>query len=469
VAAVTTPDRYAAFTGAAPTGAQGNPYKDLRYLVIEDNEATRQTLRLCIQTLGGFAVSQAQDHADALVRIRRELPDVILCDYILGEGRTGQQLLEQLRRNRELPERAIFIMVTGERAYERVISAVELVPDDYILKPFAPEVLRLRLERVIQRKKAFLHYYALREDGRDDDAIAELDRMVSTPGNAIHRFDILRAKAALQLDAGALAAAATTYQAIVDEHPFPWAKAGLARVYARHHRHDDARSIVDDLIEQVPNYFDAYDLKAEICTRQGAFEEALKTLATASGRTPCNYERKKAMSVAAGRTGDFERARAIMDDVVRNDQLGDHSVAFLDLARSAMDAGDHGQAAALLARAVPQNDRSQDEEARLSRECMSAVMDEASGNERFDRIRAQIAQRKQYSVSAAIDITRAALHFSDLQLANLIAERILSGPDARQAFTELLAIYQHEDLEQPFRDLQKDIVARMVGRRREVG
>lgn len=44
------------------------------------------------------------------------------------------------------------MMVTGEQSYEQVVSAVELVPDDYIIKPFSPDKLLLRLERIVAKK-----------------------------------------------------------------------------------------------------------------------------------------------------------------------------------------------------------------------------------------------------------------------------------------------------------------------------
>jgi DNA-binding response OmpR family regulator len=43
--------------------------------------------------LGGFSVDQAQNFAEARHRIKSAIPDIIVCDYILGSGRTGQQLL----------------------------------------------------------------------------------------------------------------------------------------------------------------------------------------------------------------------------------------------------------------------------------------------------------------------------------------------------------------------------------------
>jgi DNA-binding response OmpR family regulator len=59
----------------------------------------------------------------------------VLCDYNLGDGMDGQELLER-RKTGTLPLSTIWIMITGERKYERVVAAAEMAPDDYILKPF---------------------------------------------------------------------------------------------------------------------------------------------------------------------------------------------------------------------------------------------------------------------------------------------------------------------------------------------
>ena len=104
-----------------------------RFLVIDDLPQARDALRTIAQTIGAFSVEFASNYQDAIYRIRNNAPDVILCDYMLGEGRSGQQLLEELRRFNLLADETIFMMVTGEQSYEQVVSAVELVPDDYII------------------------------------------------------------------------------------------------------------------------------------------------------------------------------------------------------------------------------------------------------------------------------------------------------------------------------------------------
>ncbi len=130
-----------------------------RFLVIDDQPMAREALRTIAQTVGAFAVEFAANYQDALYRIRNNTPDIILCDYILGDGRSGQQLLEELRRFNLLKDEAIFMMVTGEQSYEQVVSAVELVPDDYIIKPFSPDKLLLRLARIMAKKDFFADYY----------------------------------------------------------------------------------------------------------------------------------------------------------------------------------------------------------------------------------------------------------------------------------------------------------------------
>jgi DNA-binding response OmpR family regulator len=127
-------------------------YAKKRFLVIDDQPQARDALRTVAQTLGAFAVEFASNYQDAIYRIRNNAPDIILCDYMLGEGRSGQQLLEELRRFKLLLDETIFMMVTGEQSYEQVVSAVELVPDDYIIKPFSPDKLLLRLERIVAKK-----------------------------------------------------------------------------------------------------------------------------------------------------------------------------------------------------------------------------------------------------------------------------------------------------------------------------
>ena len=213
------------YTDAPAPDDRANSYKALRFLVIDDQKISRQTLRMSVQSMGGFHVDMAPSHGEAMGRIRARMPDVIICDYLLGGSRNGQYLLEKLRRSQALPDRVIFIMVTAEQSYAQVIAAVELVPDDYIIKPFAPEVLRLRLEKAIQRKLAFARFYAFKEANEYAAGLAELDTMLARPDCSNLRYEILRYRTDVLAAAEQNEDTFAAYRSILAEPPFPWARA----------------------------------------------------------------------------------------------------------------------------------------------------------------------------------------------------------------------------------------------------
>ena len=87
------------------------------------------------------------------------------------DGQDGQQLLEDLRHHQLIGLLTIFIMITSEGVYSKVVSAAELTPTDYILKPFTVDVLSARIARAIERRGAFLPAYQLIGQGNLREAI----------------------------------------------------------------------------------------------------------------------------------------------------------------------------------------------------------------------------------------------------------------------------------------------------------
>lgn len=445
----------------------GNPYKELRYLVIEDQEASRKTLQMCIQSMGGSSVDMAQSFHDAINRIQRNMPDVIICDYMLGSGRTGQQLLEDLRRSSRLPDTVSFLMVTAERSYEQVVSAVELAPDDYIIKPFSPETLRVRMERVI-RKKIFFHvFHARKSSGDFDAALAELDALEAAEEGRQYRFDIQRARTETLLAADRVQEALDSYIGIGEIHPFPWALAGQARALRQLSRFDEANEAIDGVLEAAPNYFDAYDLKADICCDLGRFDEAQAVLQKISDRTPRNWQRKRTLSGVAKMNGDFDTARKLIEEVIANDRVAGFPIGDrIELIRTALASGDHALAQKTLVGVTREERETLGPDEWLNVECLEAMLEGGEeGQKHFDRIRAEIA-RTDLPVETALDAIRAAFAFSDRQLADQIAEKLLTGQEARRAFHAMLEIYRKQDMEDHFRQLQRAAAARLLQKKR---
>ena len=79
--------------------------------------------------------------------------DIVLCEHHFGkDSATGQDLLDDLRRNQLLPFSTVFIMVTGEASYAKVAEAAESALDGYLLKPHTASNLGDRLFQARQRK-----------------------------------------------------------------------------------------------------------------------------------------------------------------------------------------------------------------------------------------------------------------------------------------------------------------------------
>lgn len=438
-------------------------YANKRFLVIDDQPLAREGLRAIAQTVGAFAVEFASNYQDAIYRIRNNTPDIILCDYILGDGRSGQQLLEELRRFNLLPDDTIFMMVTGEQSYEQVVAAVELVPDDYIIKPFSPEKLLLRLDRILAKKRFFAAYYKEKRAQEYARALAILQAQRDSEAGRPYRFEILRQQAEVHLAAGDPEAAESAYRDILDNYEFPWARAGVARALHRQNRHSEAREEIERVVERTPHYFDASDLKANICMAQGEHAEAQKILDEVAKKTPRNYLRKRLLAEAATLNGDTETARSIMADVVANDTMpGAVSPADqLTLARNHANADDLIAAEKVLLALRESDVQNLSLAEQASYAALMAVASPEKGKARFAGLRPALLVAELPN-DARLDVLRAALAVDDRELADGQAQTLMAGEDAKKVFGATRKLYALHGREGDFREIQKQVALRRI-------
>lgn len=438
-------------------------YRDMKFLVIDDQPAARQSLRICAQNMGAFSVEFSVGYQDAIGRIRARLPDIILCDYELGDERSGQQLLEELRRLGILPDETVFMMVTAEQSYEQVVAAVELVPDDYIIKPFSPDRLKFRLDRALRRKRFFQPLYRAKENS--DYPLAErfiAEHRESEAGQP-YRFELLRQKAELELKKGDSGAAQSAFEEILALHPFPWAKAGMARSLYAQNRLQEARELVDQVVGSSPLYFDAFDLKARICIDMGDYEEAQKTVAETSQRTKKNYLRKRLLADAALMNGDAETAREAIADVLQND-LTPGAVGTADrlmLVRSHLEAGDMLAAEKAITAVTEKSLETATLDDKSSYQAMRALMAPEKERERFNAMR-EVWLNTPLSTTAQVDIVRAAFVLGDRELASATTAALFASDEIRRVFKLVRGIFETHGMSAAFRDLQKQAALQKI-------
>lgn len=438
-------------------------YSKKRFLVIDDQPQARDALRTVAQSIGAFAVEFASNYQDALYRIRNNSPDIILCDYMLGDGRSGQQLLEELRRFNLLPDETIFMMVTGEQSYEQVVSAVELVPDDYIIKPFSPDKLLLRLDRIVAKKNFFAAYYREKRKQAFARALEILEAQRNSEAGRPYRFEILRQQAEVLLRSGDAKSAETAYRRILDDYEFPWARAGVARSLHKQNRLGEARQEIDRVVAATPHFFDAADLKANICMAQGEHAEAQQILDEVARKTPRNYLRKRLLAEAATLNGDPAAARAALADIIANDSMPG-AIAPKDrlaLARSHVDGNDKIAAEKVLVtmRDAEVQAMPLDEQAGFA--ALLAICSPERGKARFIGLRPALLDT-ELEAATRIDVLRAALSIADHQLADRHAELLMAGPDAKKVFNVIRNQYALHGREKDFREIQKQVALKRI-------
>ncbi|WP_343213259.1 tetratricopeptide repeat protein [Georgfuchsia toluolica] len=395
----------------------------------------------------------------------RHMPSVILCDYDLGKGRNGQQFLEEVRIGKLIPDETIFMMVTAERSYEQVVAAVELAPDDYILKPFTPEALRLRLDRLVRKKLFFTRFFGHKRSNDIDAAVAELDALQARPEGAIYRFEIMRSRAEVLLHADRIDEARSAYETILAIRPFPWAKAGLARCLAAIADNHNARALLEEVIEVAPDYLSAIDLQASVCTALGDYTEAQRMLELGVSRNPANWKRQRKLSDAAVANGDMVTARKAMDTVIRlaNTPGALGSADLIAMARLQAEKGDATAAAATLARIPEEQQKDLEHAQRLSLIAVRTVIDPSMKAD-FESQRPTFFAVEQPGAELGIDVVCAALCINDIELATKYAARLLTCTDTLKTFQPLLAAFTKAGQENTLRQVQKAAAQTLIER-----
>jgi signal transduction histidine kinase len=130
-------------------------------LIAEDSRPARQHLVQTLEALGDVLVSEAQNGAEAISKVERLSPDLLLCDYnmpILD----GLQTLKLLRRRWSAVELPI-LMLTGSHSLNDKVAAFNFGANDYVTKPVHPEELLARVKAQLSLKLAIAQNQAARD------------------------------------------------------------------------------------------------------------------------------------------------------------------------------------------------------------------------------------------------------------------------------------------------------------------
>ncbi len=119
----------------------------IHILVVDDEKIIRDgSSRILAKE--GYAVITAGSGEEALERFDREPFDLILLDVKMP----GIGGIETLRKLKEIDPGLTVLIVTGYPSTETAVKAIKLGAYDYVTKPFTPDVLRVAVNRALERK-----------------------------------------------------------------------------------------------------------------------------------------------------------------------------------------------------------------------------------------------------------------------------------------------------------------------------
>jgi DNA-binding response OmpR family regulator len=128
----------------------------MKILIVEDNAATLKMLETLL-VKWGYKVDIAQDGRGALTIINSPAPPrLILMDWMLPEM-DGIELCKTIRASTSGAETSYIILLTARAEKEDVVAGLQAGADDYIVKPFNSDELRVRInagKRIIELQDA---------------------------------------------------------------------------------------------------------------------------------------------------------------------------------------------------------------------------------------------------------------------------------------------------------------------------
>ena len=115
-------------------------------LIVEDEEKLREELKIFLES-NGYQVETVKEFQNLDTNIFKINCDLILLDINLPFI-NGEYLLKEIRKKRNLP----IIMITRKNTELDELLSISLGADDFITKPFNPQILLARINRLLTRK-----------------------------------------------------------------------------------------------------------------------------------------------------------------------------------------------------------------------------------------------------------------------------------------------------------------------------
>ncbi len=408
------------------------------FLIVDDFGDMRSMLKNMLNSIGVTRIDSVASGSEAIDAIKINHYDIILCDYNLGPGRDGQQVLEEIRYRELIGLHAIFVIISAENTREMVMGAVEYEPDSYLTKPFTKDLLKSRLVKLIEKKRDLKDVEQAVGKREFEQAIGLLDEKIAIKPKNIG--ELVKLKAELSHSAGDYEQALRIYEQILAVREMPWALLGLGKTLFSMGKYDEAKNIFQNLIKQNESLAASYDWLARSYLTLDDTLSAQKTLQKAVDISPKAIRRQRALGELALRNKDGDVAEKALSQAVRlgRKSVLRHPANYTNLAKSKSlnGAGKDGLKVLKQLRREFEGDNEAALYATVAETLIQHEMENTAAAEESHALANEIYQKldPDFDVSLTLEMARACYVLGDLDESNKLLQQAVRNNHADAEF-----------------------------------
>lgn len=120
----------------------------MKFLIVDDSPTMLRIIRNALREIGYDDIVEAEDGEDALEKLEENDPDFVVTDWNMP-NMNGVDLSSNIRNHPEYSDLPI-LMITTRGMKEDVKTAMKAEVNNYIVKPFEPEVLEEKIDSCLE-------------------------------------------------------------------------------------------------------------------------------------------------------------------------------------------------------------------------------------------------------------------------------------------------------------------------------
>ncbi|OUR70434.1 hypothetical protein A9Q77_07360 [Marinomonas sp. 42_23_T18] len=278
----------------------------LQVLIADDFENSRQSIRKILLSVGVENIHVTATGKGVLDECKSKKFDLILCDYNLGHGKNGQQVLEEVRDLGYLKSTALFVIISAETSRDVVMGIMEAGPDEYLTKPFTQSVLVKRIERLVQQNGELSEVKKALAKNSPQAVLTSCNQLIKA-GSRYSAW-CRRKMAEAFYDIKQYDKTKSLCHLVQSKRDLDWAMVLEARVMKETVSLADAIVHLNKVVAQFPNCIKAFDYLAEYLEEKGDSEQAQDFLESAVELSPRVMSRQQTLVNLSLANGDLDIA-----------------------------------------------------------------------------------------------------------------------------------------------------------------